>query len=84
MDVAAWREPAQRLGYDRLTIHEHSLFDPPELESFLSVYRDGARWARWSLARRGAWVFAWCSTTGVDVGRFASMSEALRALLGTV
>jgi hypothetical protein len=81
MDVAAWREPARCLGFDRLVIHEHSLFDPPDLESFLSVYRQGASWARWSLARRGAWVMAWCSSTGADIGRFASMSEALKALL---
>ncbi len=81
MDVADWREPAQRAGYDRLVIHERSLLDPPDLESFLSVYRRGASWARWSLARRGEWVMAWCSTTGADIGRFASMSEALHALL---
>ncbi len=81
MDVSAWRCVAHDLGYDRLIIHERDSFDPPDLGSFLSIYKRDDRWARWSVARRGARVVAWCGPTGTDVGEFASVSDALRTLL---
>jgi len=81
MDVADWREPARQLGYDRLVIHERGSLDPPDVESFLSVYRIGARWASWNLVRHGGSVIAWRSATGADAGCFGTVSEALRALL---
>jgi hypothetical protein len=81
MDVAEWREAANRLGYDRLEIHERDHHDPPDLECFLSIYRTGTKWACWSLVRNGPWVVAWCSGTGADAGRFASVADALGALL---
>jgi hypothetical protein len=80
MDIAEWRETASSLGYDRLEIHERDSHDPPDLECFLSIYRTGTQWACWSLARRGAWVVAWCGS-GADAGRFGSVAEALRTLL---
>lgn len=81
IDIADWREPARQLGYDRLVIHERSFLDPPDVDSFLSVYRIGANWACWNLVRNGGWVIAWRSATGADAGRFGTVSEALRALL---
>jgi hypothetical protein len=84
MDVADWREPASRLGFDRLVIHERGSFDPPDVDNFLSVYRRGDSWASWTLVRRGAWVMAWSSASGADAGRFACVSDALRTLLITV
>jgi len=81
MDVIAWRDPANTLGYDRLVIHERSSCDPPELDSFLGIYRRGEAWASWNLARCGAGVLAWCSRSGADVGQFASVADALEALL---
>jgi hypothetical protein len=81
MDATMWREPAGRHGYDRLIVHERSPDDPPEVESFISLYQRGEPWARWGIARSGSSVLAWCSRTGADVGRFASVAEALAALL---
>jgi hypothetical protein len=81
MDVMAWRDPANTLGFDRLVIHERSSCDPPDLDSFLGIYRRGEVWASWNLARCGAGVLAWCSRSGADVGRFASVADALEALL---
>ncbi len=81
MAVALCQDAAQEAGYDRLVIHERSAFDPPEVESFLGVYRRGEVWARWGIARCGAQLTAWSSATGRDIGRFASMEEALRAVL---
>ena len=80
MEIAVWQSRLRHLGYDRAVIHERGCGDPPELESFLSIYRQGEAFARWGVVRRGASVTAWCSLTGVDVGHFTSVQEALMAL----
>jgi hypothetical protein len=81
IDVTQWQEQASRHGYDRLVIHERGPMDPPDVESFLSVYPRGDMWARWGITRSGASVLAWCSRSGSDIGRFASVGDALSALL---
>ncbi len=81
MQVEGWRESARDFGYDRLVIHEHQPGDPPEVGSFLSIYRCGEPWARFGVTRMGDSIVAWCSTTSVNLGRFASIGQALLALL---
>jgi hypothetical protein len=81
MDVAKWRENAGQFGYDRLVVHERLAGDPPELGSYLAVYRRGEPWARWGITRMGQGLMAWCCVTGNDVGSFATVEEALQALL---
>jgi hypothetical protein len=80
MEVASWRSVLQPHGYDRLVIHERASCDPPDVDCFLSIYRQGEAWARWGIARCGSSVLAWCSVTGADVGRFSTVGDALRAL----
>jgi hypothetical protein len=82
LEIDAWRNPACMRGFDRLVIHERGHLDPPEFEAFLGIYRRGESWARWNVARCGAWVLAWCSANGADIGRFDSVGEALQTLLG--
>lgn len=81
MDVTSWIEPALRCGFDRLVVHERTQGDPPNVDSFLSLYQRGESWARWGLARCGASVLVWCARTGTDFGRFATVDEALGVLL---
>jgi hypothetical protein len=81
IEVAKWRENACNFGYDRLVIHERAAGDPPEVGSFLSVYRRGEPWSRWGVTRMGDGIVAWCCVTGTDVGRFATVESALLALL---
>jgi hypothetical protein len=81
MDVSYWQESARAFGYDRLVIHERTSCDAPGVDSFISVYRNGDAWSRWGVARCGASVLAWCSLSGADMGRFASVAEALGTLL---
>jgi hypothetical protein len=76
-----WQEQAGRHGFDRLVVHERSPDDAPDVESFISLYRRGEQWARWGIARCGSSVLAWCSVTGADMGRFASVADALSALV---
>jgi hypothetical protein len=80
MEIAAWQGRLQPFGCDRMVIHERGPCDPPDLDSFLSIYRRGEAWARWGVARCGSSVLAWCSVSGRDVGRFASVGDALGAL----
>ncbi len=81
IEVGNWREDARLLGYDRLVIHNREPFDPPDSDGFLSIYRTGEPWSRWGLTRRGSAIQAWCSKTGADLGPFASVSDALSAIL---
>ena len=81
IEVGNWREGARQHGYDRLVIHDRESFDPPDTESFLSIYRAGDPWSRWGLTRHGSTVSAWCSTTGADLGPFNSVSDALKTIL---
>ena len=80
MEVAVWQSRLRHLGYDRVVIHERNHGDPPEIESFLSIYRQGEAFSRWGLARNGDRVSAWSSMTGADIGCFDSVEEALLAL----
>ena len=81
IEVRNWQEGARRFGYDRLVIHNREACDPPDVESFLSIYRAGDPWSRWGLTRHGSTVSAWCSTTGIDLGPFSSVSDALTTIL---
>ena len=80
MDVTFWQESARQFGYDRLVIHERAECDPPDVDSFLSIYRRGEAWSRWNVARCGATVLAWCSVSGADMGHFTTVAEALGTL----
>ena len=81
LEGTTWQEPASRAGYDRLVIHERAAGDPPELDSYVSLYRQGEPWSRYGVARFADHVLAWCCRTGRDLGRFPSVTAALRALL---
>ncbi len=84
MEIALWQARLRHLGYDRVVIHERGPCDPPELESFLSLYRCGEAFARWGLTRKGGSVVAWCSVTGADVGPFATVEDAFLDLFPEV
>ena len=81
MQVSIWQDKARLAGYDRMVIHDRDEGDASEVGSFLSVHRSGQAWSRWGFARAGARIRVWCSLTGADAGDFASLSEALQAVL---
>jgi hypothetical protein len=81
IEVGNWREDARQLGYDRLVVYSREAFDPPDTDSFVSIYRAGEAWSSWGLTRRGSTIQAWCGKTGADLGPFASISDALLAIL---
>ncbi len=81
MQVGFWQDRARHAGYDRMVIHDRDEGDASEVGNFLSVHLSGQAWSRWGFSRAGASINAWCCLTGADVGEFASMNEALTAVL---
>ena len=66
----------------RLAIHNRRHDDPPEVGEFASIYPANGRWAAWGAVRQGRAISVWRSRDGRDIGRFATMSEALAAVTG--
>ena len=81
MDIFDWQEAAKVAGYDRMVIHDRDYGDAQEVGNFLSVYRHGESWSRWGFARQGRTISSWCCLTSMDMGRFASLRDALGAVL---
>ena len=67
----------------RLAIHKRRDGDPPEVDEFASIYPADGRWASWGAVRQGRAIRVWRSRDGRDIGRFATMSEALDAVTST-
>ncbi len=84
MEIALWQSRLRHLGFDRVVIHERGSYDPPELESFLSLYRRGEGFARWVLTRKGGGVIVWPSGKGAELGPFSSVEDAFLALFPEV
>lgn len=81
LEICRWAAALRRCGSDRLVIHERLPSDPPELGDYLSIYRAGQVWACCGIARQRGRILAWCSATGQDTGPFATLREALQAML---
>lgn len=64
----------------RLAIHNRRPDDPPEVGEFASIYPPNAPWAAWGAVRQGRAISVWRSGDGRDIGRFATMGEALAAV----
>ena len=82
LDVNDLRESASLAGFDRLVVHDREDDDASEVGNFLSAYRRGEAWSRWSFARRGAKIRAWCSLTWADKGEYDTLGQAFEAVLG--
>ena len=81
MDIAQAREEASRHGFERLVIHEPALEDGPHASDYLGIYARGEAWARFGISRQGLVLSAWVCANGRDIGRFATMEEALRGVI---
>jgi hypothetical protein len=81
MDVNHCREAARLAGYDRMVIHEREYGDGSEIGDFVSLHRRGEAWSRWGFARKGRVITAWSCITGADIGDFATLAEAIAAVL---
>ena len=64
----------------RYAIYNRRHDDPPEVGEFASIYPANGRWAAWGAVRQGRAISVWRARDGRDIGRFATMSEALAAV----
>lgn len=64
----------------RLAFHRWSSANAHEGGDYISIYRGDDRWAAWGATRRGRSVSVWRCATGVDLGHFPTMREALAAV----
>ena len=80
--LALLRWEASDRGGARLAIHKRRDDDPPEVGEFASIYPPNGRWAAWGAVRQGRAISAERAGDGRDIGRFATMGEALAAMTG--
>lgn len=69
-------------GRDRLDLH-HWAASGHRVEvtdKFAMIYRGDEPWAAWAIGRDGGLLLVWDCVTLADIGRFATMPEALAAL----
>ncbi len=78
MELLRWQ--AQEAHEMRLAIHRRVESDPPEVGEFASIYPRDGLWAAWGAVRQGRDISIWRSRDGRDIGRFPTMSEALKAV----
>ena len=64
----------------RLAIYNRLDDDPPEVGEFASIYPENGAWAAWGAVRQGRAIRVWRARDGRDIGRFATMGEALAAV----
>ncbi len=81
IELERWTEIAKQRGFDRLVLHERLESDPSDVGNYLAVYAEGCCWASCGLSRRPDGIVAWDSVSGLDLGRFHSMSDALSWVL---
>ncbi len=84
MELDRWSDVARGRGAGRLVLHERLESDPLEVGNYVAVYAGDGGWASWGLSRRLGGIVVWDSVSGADIGRFASMHEALLWVLEAI
>ncbi len=84
MELDRWSDLAHGRGAGRLVLHERQEGDPSEVGNYVAVYAGDGGWASWGLSRRLGGIVVWDSVSGADIGRFASMHEALSWVLEAI
>ena len=81
IELERWTDVARQRGFDRLMLHERLESDPSDVGNYLAVYAEGCCWASWGLSRRTDGIVAWDCVSGLDLGSFRSMHDALSWVL---
>jgi hypothetical protein len=85
IDLCLWESARDHAGVSRMVLHEgrrdtDGKTGEPQEPDLVLVYAPGSVWARWGVARQGNRILLWECAFGADLGRFATMREALSAL----
>lgn len=78
--LACWMQQADGHGYRRMLIERGSGESRPDEGGYVLVYAPGREWASWGLSRCGTEIVVWQCSDGADLGRFATMLQALERL----
>jgi hypothetical protein len=77
----SWAQAARARGIARAVFHAGHNDDDPADGDFILVYEAGADWASWGVAPQAGGYAAWRAGNGMTIGCFASLVDALDALL---
>lgn len=84
IEALRWQDSAAGPSGTRLAIYHVDGEDTAETGhysgDYISIYRGDDEWAAWGAARSGDRISVWRSATGVDLGHFPTMREALAAV----
>jgi hypothetical protein len=75
-----WADEARSHGVRAVRIHEPEPGDDPEVGEFVLVYRQTDVWAAWGVAVGANRYEVWRPGSGVTVGCFGTLQEALHAI----
>ncbi len=78
--LACWVRRADAHGYRRTLLEDGTSDGEPEEGAYVLIYPPSSDWASWGVLRDGAEIVVWHCGTGADLGRFASMLQALESL----
>lgn len=78
--LTCWMQRADGHGYRRMLIERGSGESRPDEGGYVLVYAPGREWASWGLSRIGLEIVVWQCSDGADLGRFATMLQALERL----
>ncbi len=80
IDLCLWETICDDPEISRVVIYESSTTGEVRGGDLVLIYGPQTPWARWGLAREDGRIVLWECGHGVDIGRFATMREALQAL----
>ena len=83
IDICVWEQQGANRAVSRVVIHENTGLSEEDADVAL-LYGPECPWARWGVARCRDGVMLWRCRDGADLGRFATMRQALLALPGAV
>ena len=81
MELLRWADRSAQHGFTRLlfdSASEHSGHEPGD---YILIYARGALWASWGIGCTDSGLTLWNATSGVTIGRYGSMTEALCAMM---
>jgi len=78
--LTCWMQRTDQHGYRRVLIEGGNGEGGPEEGGYVLIYAPHCDWASWGIARSNDELVIWNCGSGVDLGRFSAMLNALESL----
>ncbi len=79
MQLLRWAECSERHGFTRIVFDTASERSGHEPGDYVLIYERDALWASWGIGCADSALTLWNASTGVTIGSYATMTEALAA-----